>query len=164
MLNLIAVLVITFLGWLLGRAIGNMIGFRGIRPLLERPARTKKFRLKTIDQGEKLFERFTWLGGFAALWPVTGINKVLVPTLVFASMEAVRPRHVHCGNANLAALPSQLSSRGGGGPGLLQSWEYKETLVSMKRCNGSSIISREDSYKDDNNFPTTILFQSSVAA
>jgi len=45
----------------------------------------------------------------------------------------------------------------------LQSWEYKETLVIMKRCQESSIISREDSYKNDNNFPKTFLSQSSVA-
>ncbi len=156
-------LVIAFLGWLLGRAIGYVIGFRGGRPLLERPGRTQKVRLKTIDKGEKLFERFTWLGAFAAFWPVSGITKVPVPTLVFASVEAVLPSRVHCGKANLAALPPQLSSRGGGGPGLLQSWEYKETLVSMMRVHESSIISREDSYKDDNNFPMTFLSQSSVA-
>jgi membrane protein DedA with SNARE-associated domain len=60
MLNLIAGLVIAFLGWLLGRAIGYVIGFRGGRSLLERSGRTQKFRLKTIDKGEKLFERFTW--------------------------------------------------------------------------------------------------------
>src|SRR5205823_447685 len=29
----------------------------------------------------------------------------------------------------------------------------------MKRCHESSIISREDSYKDDNNFPKTFLIQ-----
>ena len=62
MLNLIAGLVIAFLGWLLGRAIGYVIGFRRGCSLLERSERTQKFRLKTIDKGEKLFERFTWLG------------------------------------------------------------------------------------------------------
>ena len=56
MLNLIAVLVLAFLGWLLGRAIGYVIGFRGGHLLLERPGRTQKFRLKTIDKGEKLAE------------------------------------------------------------------------------------------------------------
>jgi hypothetical protein len=54
MLKLIAVLVIAFLGWVLGRASGQVIGFRGGRPLLERPGRTQKLRLKTIDKGEKL--------------------------------------------------------------------------------------------------------------
>jgi hypothetical protein len=34
MLELIAVLVIAFLGWLLGRASGYVIGFRGGCPLL----------------------------------------------------------------------------------------------------------------------------------
>ena len=53
MLNLIAVHVIAFLAWLLGRAIGYVIGFRGGRALLERPGRTQKFRLKTIDKGAK---------------------------------------------------------------------------------------------------------------
>jgi hypothetical protein len=53
MLKLIAVRVIAFLGWLLGWAIGYVIGFRGGRPLLERPGRTQKFRLKTIDKGAK---------------------------------------------------------------------------------------------------------------
>jgi membrane protein DedA with SNARE-associated domain len=72
----------------LGRVIGYMIGFRGGRPLLERPGRTQKFRLKTIDKGEKLFERFTWLGALAAPGPVSGINKVPVQTFVFASIVA----------------------------------------------------------------------------
>ena len=67
MLNLIAGLVIAFLGWLLGRAIGYVIGFRGGRSLLEQSGRTQKFRLKTIDKDEKQFERFTWLGVLAAL-------------------------------------------------------------------------------------------------
>ena len=78
MLKLISVLVIAFLGWLDGRAIGYVIGFRGGRSLLERSGRTQKLRLKTIDKGEKLFERFTWLGVLAALWLVSGINKVPV--------------------------------------------------------------------------------------
>jgi membrane protein DedA with SNARE-associated domain len=84
MLKLIAVL-----GWVLGLAIGYVIGFRGGRPLLGRSGRTQKFRLKTIDKGEKLFERFTWVGALAAFWPVSGINKVPVPTRVFASIDAL---------------------------------------------------------------------------
>jgi membrane protein DedA with SNARE-associated domain len=79
-------LFIAFLGWLVGRAIGYVIGFRGGRPLLERPGRKQKLRLKTIDKGEKLFERFTRLGALAAPEPVSGINKVPVPTFVFASI------------------------------------------------------------------------------
>ena len=71
MLNLIVVLVIAFPGWLLRRAIGYVIGFRGGRPLLERTGRTQKLRLKTIDKGEKLFERFTRLGALAAPEPVS---------------------------------------------------------------------------------------------
>jgi len=41
MLNLIAGFVIAFLGWLLGRAIGYMIGFRGGRSLLEQSGAVK---------------------------------------------------------------------------------------------------------------------------
>jgi hypothetical protein len=63
----------------LDRATGYVIGFRGGRPPLERPGRTQKFRLKAIDKGEKLFERFTWLGELAAPRPVSGINTVPVP-------------------------------------------------------------------------------------
>jgi len=55
MLRLIAALVIVFIGWLLSQASGYVIGFRGGRPLLERPGRIQKLRLKTIDRGEKLF-------------------------------------------------------------------------------------------------------------
>jgi hypothetical protein len=35
--------------------------------------------LKTIDKGEKLFERFAWLGALEAPGPVSGINTVPVP-------------------------------------------------------------------------------------
>jgi len=79
MLKLIAVFVIAFLGQLLGHASGYVIGFRGGRPLLERPGRTLKLRLKTIDRGEKLFERFAWREALEAPGPVSGINTVPVP-------------------------------------------------------------------------------------
>jgi hypothetical protein len=49
MLNLIAVLVIAFLGWLLGWATGYVIEFRGGRPLLERPGRTMKQELFSLE-------------------------------------------------------------------------------------------------------------------
>src|SRR5579859_6784182 len=88
MLNQIAVVVSAFLGWLVGRAIGYVIGFRGGCSLLERPGRTQKLRLKTIDEGEKLFERFNGLGALAAPGSVSGINKVPVPTFVLASVVA----------------------------------------------------------------------------
>ena len=104
MLNLIVVLVIAFPGWLLRRAIGYVIGFRGGRPLLERTGRTQKLRLKTIDKGEKLFERFTRLGALAAPKPVSGIKKEPVPTLVFASIQALLPSRVHRGHAILCFL------------------------------------------------------------
>ena len=116
MLKLIAVLFIAFLGWLVGRAIGYVIGFRGGRPLLERPGRTQKFGLKTIGKGEKVFERFTWLGALAAPGLLSGINKVPVPTFVFASIKALLPSRVLRGNAILAALPPHPSRRGAGGP------------------------------------------------
>ena len=51
MLKLIAVLVIAFLGLLLGRASGQAIGFRGGRPLLERPGRTQKLQVEDHRQG-----------------------------------------------------------------------------------------------------------------
>ena len=62
MLNLIAVLVIAFLGWLLGRAIGYVIGFRGDRPLLERGWQNPEAQIETIYRGEKLLERCAWRG------------------------------------------------------------------------------------------------------
>lgn len=34
----------------------------------------QKFTLKTIDKGEKQFERFTWLRVLAALWLISGIR------------------------------------------------------------------------------------------
>ncbi len=103
------------LSWLVGGP-GHRIGFRGGRPLLERPGRTQKLRLKAIDKGEKLFERFTWLGALAATGPLSGIHTVPVPTFVFASIVALLPSPVHRGHAIRAALPPQLSSRGGGVP------------------------------------------------
>lgn len=74
MLNLIAGFVIAFLGWLLCRAIGFVIGFRGGRSLLDQSGRTQKLRLKAIDKDEKLSDLFTWFGDLAALWLVSGIR------------------------------------------------------------------------------------------
>ena len=54
------------------------MGFEEVARRWNAAGRTLKFRLKTIDKGEKLFERFSWLGALAAFWHVSGINQVPV--------------------------------------------------------------------------------------
>ena len=57
-MSLAAVLIAAYLGWLLGRGIGYVIGQRGGRPLMERPGRLQNYRLRIVTKGDRLFEKY----------------------------------------------------------------------------------------------------------
>ena len=86
--NLAAVLVVAFLGAVVGRGIGYRIGYVGGRPLMERPGRLQAFRLRTVAKGDALFERFPRVAPLIIPAAVAGIHRVKLPVFILATVVA----------------------------------------------------------------------------
>jgi membrane protein DedA with SNARE-associated domain len=80
-LSLPLVLVVAYVGCLLGRAVGYQLGAKGGRPLLERPGWFQGLRSRMLVRGDRLFERFPRGAVFVAPSPIAGIYGV--PATVF---------------------------------------------------------------------------------
>jgi membrane protein DedA with SNARE-associated domain len=85
-LRLSLVLVLAFLGCLIGRALGYWVGSSGGRPLLERPGPLHGFRKRTIEKGDGLFGRFPRLAPLLAPAALSGIYRVPRPIFAVASL------------------------------------------------------------------------------
>jgi membrane protein DedA with SNARE-associated domain len=85
-LRLSVVLVLAFLGCLVGRALGYWLGSSGGRPLLERPGPLQRFRHRTIEKGDHLFQRFPRLAPLLAPAALSGIYRVPWPIFAVASV------------------------------------------------------------------------------
>jgi membrane protein DedA with SNARE-associated domain len=85
-LRLSLVLVLAFLGCLIGRAVGYWLGSSGGRPLLERPGPLHGFRNRTIEKGDGLFRRFPRLAPLLAPAALSGIYRVPWPIFAAASL------------------------------------------------------------------------------
>jgi membrane protein DedA with SNARE-associated domain len=86
--SLAAVLISAYLGWLLGRGIGYVVGIRGGRPLMERPGRLHDYRMRIVTKGDRLFEKYPRIAPLVAPAPISGINKVTWPIFGLASLVA----------------------------------------------------------------------------
>jgi membrane protein DedA with SNARE-associated domain len=86
--NLAAVLITAYLGWVLGRGIGYVGGRRGGRPLMERPGRFQKYRLRIVKKGDRLYEKYPRVAPLVAPAPISGIHKVSWPIFGLASLAA----------------------------------------------------------------------------
>jgi membrane protein DedA with SNARE-associated domain len=86
-LALAVVLVVAFLGALIGRAGGYAVGVKGGRPLLERPGRTEGFRRRTLAKGDHAFDWFPRFAPLIAPSPVAGIHRVPLPVFALASLK-----------------------------------------------------------------------------
>src|SRR6516162_853014 len=75
-LNIWIVLVTAGVAWMLGSAIGFVIGARGGRPLLDHPGRLEKRRRKLLAKGDKAFGRHTFLASMTLPAFVSGIFRV----------------------------------------------------------------------------------------
>jgi membrane protein DedA with SNARE-associated domain len=87
-LTLSVVIVVAFLGCLVGRALGYWLGSAGGRPLLERPGPLQRFRYRTIEKREHLFQRFSRLARVLAPAPLSGIYRVTWPVFALVSVLA----------------------------------------------------------------------------
>jgi membrane protein DedA with SNARE-associated domain len=87
-LRLSLVLVLAFVGCMLGRAVGYWVGSTGGRRLLEGPGPLLGFRSRTIEKGDQLFARFPRLASVLAPAALSGIYRVTWPVFVAASMIA----------------------------------------------------------------------------
>lgn len=87
-LRLSVVLVLAFLGCMVGRALGYWLGSAGGRPLLDHPGPLHGFRTGTIRKGDRLFQRFPRLAPVLAPAALSGIYRVTWSTFVIASVLA----------------------------------------------------------------------------
>jgi membrane protein DedA with SNARE-associated domain len=85
-LRLSLVLLLAFLGCLVGRAVGYWVGSAGGRTLLERPGPLQGFRGRTLSKGDRLFRRFSWLAPLLAPAVLSGIYRVAWPVFAVASV------------------------------------------------------------------------------
>jgi membrane protein DedA with SNARE-associated domain len=85
--RLSAVLIVAYLGSVLGRLIGFAIGRRRDgSSLMERPGRFQKYRLRIVRKGDQLFEKYPRVAPFMVAAPVSGLHKVSWPLFFLASL------------------------------------------------------------------------------
>jgi membrane protein DedA with SNARE-associated domain len=87
-LRLSVVLILAFLACLAGRALGYWLGSAGGRPLMERPGPLRRFRCRTIEKGDRMFQRFHRLAPLLLPAALSGIFRVPWPIFAVASVLA----------------------------------------------------------------------------
>ena len=75
-LNIWIVLATAGVAWMLGSAIGFVVGARGGRPLLDHPGRLEKRRRKLLAKGDRAFGRHTFVASATLPAFVSGIFRV----------------------------------------------------------------------------------------
>jgi membrane protein DedA with SNARE-associated domain len=75
-LSIWIVLATAMIAWMLGSAIGFVIGARGGRPLLDHPGRLEKRRRKLLAKGDRAFGRYTFVASATLPAFVSGIFHV----------------------------------------------------------------------------------------
>jgi membrane protein DedA with SNARE-associated domain len=75
-LNIWIVLATAGVAWVLGSAIGFVVGARGGRPLLDHPGRLEKRRRKLLAKGDRAFGRHTFVASATLPAFVSGIFHV----------------------------------------------------------------------------------------
>jgi membrane protein DedA with SNARE-associated domain len=85
-LSLAVVLLVAYIGSLLGRIIGYQIGAKGGRALMEGPGWFGGLRSATLAKGDRVFQRFPRSAVLIAPAPVAGIYRVPPPIFALASL------------------------------------------------------------------------------
>lgn len=86
-LSIVVVLVVGFVGHVIGRWIGYQLGARGGRPLMERPGWFEGVRSRAVAKGDQLFKRYPRAAPLVAPAPLSGIHRV--PLALFALTSIV---------------------------------------------------------------------------
>jgi membrane protein DedA with SNARE-associated domain len=84
-LSIAVVLVVAFVGHVLGRWVGYQLGAKGGRPLMERPGWFEGFRSRAVAKGDELFERYPRAAVLVAPAPLSGIHDVALGLFALAS-------------------------------------------------------------------------------
>ena len=74
--------------WMLGSAIGFVIGARGGRPLLDHPGRLEKRRRKLLAKGDRAFGRYTFVASATLPAFVSGIFRVRFWLFILGALVA----------------------------------------------------------------------------
>jgi membrane protein DedA with SNARE-associated domain len=85
-LSLTVVLIVAFIGSVLGRVIGYQVGARGGRAVIERPGWFSGLRSATLSKGDRVFQRFPRSAVLIAPAPISGIYRVPPPIFLLASV------------------------------------------------------------------------------
>jgi membrane protein DedA with SNARE-associated domain len=85
-LSLAVVLIVAYIGCLVGRAIGYQIGAEGGRALMERPGWFSGIRSATLAKGDRVFGRFPRSAVLIAPATIFGIYRVPPPIFALASL------------------------------------------------------------------------------
>ena len=80
-LSLALVLLFGFLGSLVGRVTGYVVGVKGGRSLLLAPGRFEGFRRGTVEKGDNLFKRYPKIAVLLVPSAISGIYRV--PRVIF---------------------------------------------------------------------------------
>jgi membrane-associated protein len=81
-LSLAVVLVVAYIGCLLGRMVGYQVGVKGGRAVMQRPGSFSGLRSATLAKGDRVFQRFPRGAVLIAPAPIAGIYRV--PPRIFA--------------------------------------------------------------------------------
>ncbi len=85
-LNLAAVLIVAYVGCLVGRMVGYQLGVRNGRALMERTGFAHGARSRMLAKGDQLFRRFPRVAALFAPAPIAGIYRVRAPVFFMASL------------------------------------------------------------------------------
>jgi membrane protein DedA with SNARE-associated domain len=84
-LGIVSVLAVAFLAATAGGIVGWLIGMRAGRGLLTAPGPRRKLRIKAVDRGEEVFERYAVLAVILTPSWIAGIHRVRTPVYMFAN-------------------------------------------------------------------------------
>ena len=87
-LNIWIVLATATVAWMLGSAIGFVIGARGGRPLLDHPGRFETRRRKLLAKGDRAFGRHTFVASATLPAFVSGIFRVRFRLFLLGALVA----------------------------------------------------------------------------
>jgi membrane-associated protein len=85
-LSLAVVLVVAYIGCLIGRMIGYQVGAKGGRAVMKRPGWFSGLRSATLTKGDRVFQRFPRTAVLIAPAPIAGIYAVPPPIFALASL------------------------------------------------------------------------------
>lgn len=85
-LSIAVVLVVAFVGHVIGRWTAYQLGARGGRPLIEHPGWFEGARTRAVAKGDEVFGRFPRIAPMVAPAPLSGIHRVAPALFAVATL------------------------------------------------------------------------------